>query len=152
MFDRPEQLPIGYVAWVYEKAAGLYGVQRPARDQWLRASQTIPLIIAEGNGTPATADRRRYVMAPSKAPGLKAEGLRNRTRDCLNRERAVFQTLPWSVTVLDLRPLRLQPSALTALFKGAVKEDGAVKQKRNRRVEAPGGFRLSMSCSDRFRR
>ncbi len=44
------RLSIGYAAWVYEKAAGLNGVQRPARDQWLRASQSIPLNIAEGNG------------------------------------------------------------------------------------------------------
>ena len=34
------RLSIGYVAWVYEKAAGLNGVQRPARDQWLNADVT----------------------------------------------------------------------------------------------------------------
>jgi four helix bundle protein len=54
------RLSIGYVAWVYEKAKGLNGVHRPARDQWLRASQSIPLNIAEGNGKTADADRRRY--------------------------------------------------------------------------------------------
>ncbi len=54
------RLSIGYVAWVYEKAKGLNGVHRPARDQWLRASQSIPLNIAEGNGKTASADRRRY--------------------------------------------------------------------------------------------
>ncbi len=54
------RLSIGYVAWVYEKADGLAGVHRPARDQWLRASQSIPLNIAEGNGKTAKADRRRY--------------------------------------------------------------------------------------------
>jgi four helix bundle protein len=54
------RLSIGYVAWVYEKAANLSGVHRPARDQWLRASQSIPLNIAEGNGKTAEADRRRY--------------------------------------------------------------------------------------------
>jgi len=48
------------VAWVYERAKGLAGVHRPARDQWLRASQSIPLNIAEGNGKTADADRRRY--------------------------------------------------------------------------------------------
>jgi four helix bundle protein len=36
------------------------GVHRAARDQWLRASQSIPLNIAEGNGKTAEADRRRY--------------------------------------------------------------------------------------------
>jgi four helix bundle protein len=54
------RLSIGYVAWVYEKADGLNGVHRAARNQWLRASQSIPLNIAEGNGKTAEADRRRY--------------------------------------------------------------------------------------------
>lgn len=48
------------VAWVYEKAKALTGIHRSARDQWLRASQSIPLNIAEGNGKTAKADRRRY--------------------------------------------------------------------------------------------
>lgn len=47
------RLAIGYVAWVYGKAATLEGVHRAARDQWLRASQSIPLNIAEGNGKQA---------------------------------------------------------------------------------------------------
>jgi four helix bundle protein len=54
------RLAIGYVAWVFEKAHDLTGVHRSARDQWLRASQSIPLNIAEGNGKTAGADRRRY--------------------------------------------------------------------------------------------
>ena len=54
------RLAIRYVAWVYEKANSLEGVHRPARDQWLRASQSIPLNIAEGNGKTSEADRRRY--------------------------------------------------------------------------------------------
>ena len=54
------RLSIGYVAWVYEKAANLTGVHRSAREQWFRASQSIPLNIAEGNGKTAEADRRRY--------------------------------------------------------------------------------------------
>jgi len=44
------RLSLRYVAWVYERANDLVGVHRPARDQWLRASQSIPLNIAEGNG------------------------------------------------------------------------------------------------------
>ena len=35
------RLAIRYVAWVYEKAVALEGVHRAARDQWLRASQSI---------------------------------------------------------------------------------------------------------------
>jgi len=54
------RLSIGYVAWVYEKPGSLTGVHRPARDQWLRASQSIPLNTAEGNGKTAHPDRRRY--------------------------------------------------------------------------------------------
>lgn len=54
------RLSIGYVAWVYENANHLSGIHRPARAQWLRASQSIPLNIAEGNGKTAEADRRRY--------------------------------------------------------------------------------------------
>jgi len=44
------RLSIDYVAWVYEQSAALTGIDRHARDQWLRASQSIPLNIAEGNG------------------------------------------------------------------------------------------------------
>ncbi|MBN1906970.1 MAG: four helix bundle protein [Deltaproteobacteria bacterium] len=54
------RLALEYVAWVYEKAKKLNGVHRSAKDQWLRASQSIPLNIAEGNGKTAKADRRRY--------------------------------------------------------------------------------------------
>ncbi len=54
------RLAIGDVAWVYEKADVLTCNHRSARDQWLRASQSIPLNIAEGNGKTADADRRRY--------------------------------------------------------------------------------------------
>jgi four helix bundle protein len=54
------RLSIDYVAWVYKQAAKLNSLHRPARDQWLRASQSIPLNIAEGNGKTAEADRRRY--------------------------------------------------------------------------------------------
>ena len=52
------RLSITYIAWVYQKAKGLTGINRPARDQWIRAGQSIPLNIAEGNGKTAKADRR----------------------------------------------------------------------------------------------
>ena len=54
------RIALNYVAWVYQKAATLKGIHRPARDQWLRASQSVPLNIAEGNGKTGQADRRRY--------------------------------------------------------------------------------------------
>lgn len=54
------RLSIDYVAWVFKNASSLVGIHRPARDQWLRASQSIPLNIAEGNGKTTDADRRRF--------------------------------------------------------------------------------------------
>ena len=54
------RLAIRYVAWVFEHSEKLNSVHRHARDQWLRASQSIPLNIAEGNGKTAEGDRRRY--------------------------------------------------------------------------------------------
>ena len=54
------QLSISYVKWVYIQAGKLTGTHRHARDQWLRASQSIPLNIAEGNGKASKNDRRRY--------------------------------------------------------------------------------------------
>ena len=41
-------------------AKTLVGVNRPARDQWLRASQSIPLNIAEGNGKQSLKDKNRF--------------------------------------------------------------------------------------------
>lgn len=43
-----------------DRGEELGGAHRHARDQWLRASQSIPLNIAEGNGKSTEADRRRY--------------------------------------------------------------------------------------------
>jgi four helix bundle protein len=39
----------------------LEGLHRHARDQWLRAAQSIPLNIAEGNGKRSLKDRARYL-------------------------------------------------------------------------------------------
>jgi four helix bundle protein len=50
---------IEYVGWVYRLSRSLGG-HRNARDQLLRASQSIPLNIAEGNGKGTEGDRRRY--------------------------------------------------------------------------------------------
>ena len=53
------QTSIEYVGWAYRLCESLKG-QRNARDQLLRASQSIPLNIAEGNGKATEGDRRRY--------------------------------------------------------------------------------------------
>ena len=37
------------------------GLHRHARDQWLRAAQSIPLNIAEGNGKRSLKDRARFL-------------------------------------------------------------------------------------------
>jgi hypothetical protein len=44
------RLSIGYLAFSYQIAKSLGGTKRQARDQWLRAAQSIPRNIAEGNG------------------------------------------------------------------------------------------------------
>ncbi len=50
---------IDYVGWAYRFCEKLPG-HRNAKDQLLRASQAIPLNIAEGNGKATEGDRRRY--------------------------------------------------------------------------------------------
>ena len=50
---------IEYVGWAYRLCEDLKG-HRNAKDQLLRASQAIPLNIAEGNGKGTGGDRRRY--------------------------------------------------------------------------------------------
>ncbi len=46
--EKPDvsQLLTGYLAWVYKMAAGLAGIYRNARDQWLRARQSSLIAIA----------------------------------------------------------------------------------------------------------
>ena len=54
------RLSIEYVAFSYHIAKDLSGVHRRARDQWLRAAQSIPLNIAEGNGKQSLKDKNRF--------------------------------------------------------------------------------------------
>ena len=51
---------ISYVGWAHRLCAGLKGEHRSSKDQLLRASQSIPLNIAEGNGKATNPDRRRF--------------------------------------------------------------------------------------------
>ena len=55
------QLSLAFVSWSYDLCRQLKGMDRHARDQLLRASQSIPLNIAEGNGKLPTADRKRFL-------------------------------------------------------------------------------------------
>ena len=50
---------IEYAGWAYRYCEMLKG-HRNAKDQLLRASQAIPLNIAEGNGKATDGDRRRF--------------------------------------------------------------------------------------------
>lgn len=54
------RLAIDYVAFSYRIAKTLTGLNRQARDQWLRAAQSIPLNIAEGNGKQSLKDKNRF--------------------------------------------------------------------------------------------
>jgi four helix bundle protein len=51
---------IEYVGWSYRLCEQLKGKHHNAKDQLLRASQSIPLNIAEGNGKPTNGERRRF--------------------------------------------------------------------------------------------
>jgi four helix bundle protein len=51
---------IKYTHWVFVISKELRGINRHARDQLLRASQSIPLNIAEGNGKATEGDRRHF--------------------------------------------------------------------------------------------
>jgi four helix bundle protein len=55
------RLSIDYVARSFEAAQPLEGLHRHTRDQWLRAGQSIPLNIAEGNGKRGLKDRARFL-------------------------------------------------------------------------------------------
>ena len=70
------RLAISCVAWVFERSEKLNGVHRHARDQWLRASQSIPLNIAEGNGKTAEADRRRCFEI-ARGPALECAAIQD---------------------------------------------------------------------------
>lgn len=51
---------IDYVGWSYRLCSTLKAEHSAAKDQLLRASQAIPLNIAEGNGKATDPDRRRF--------------------------------------------------------------------------------------------
>ena len=54
------RLSIDYVAFSFQIARNLAGPNRHARDQWLRAAQSIALNIAEGNGKQSLKDKNRF--------------------------------------------------------------------------------------------
>ncbi len=56
------QVSLDFAAWSYQQAKQLKGLDRHARDQLLRASQSITLNIAEGCGKLPSPDRRRFLQ------------------------------------------------------------------------------------------
>ncbi len=79
------RLSIDYVAWVFGQASNLTGTHRHARDQWLRASQSIPLNIADGNGKSTEPDRRKYFEI-ARGSALECAAIQDvlRVSDALN--------------------------------------------------------------------
>ena len=56
------RVSVEFAAWAYEICRGLNGADRHARDQLLRASQSICLNSAEGCGKVPSADRGRFLQ------------------------------------------------------------------------------------------
>jgi len=56
------QVSLDFAAWSYEQAKHLKSLDRHARDQLLRASQSITLNIAEGCGKLPSPERRRFLQ------------------------------------------------------------------------------------------
>ncbi|HPN83908.1 MAG TPA: four helix bundle protein [Victivallales bacterium] len=54
------KLSLTYVKWALDISETLKGKHRSTRDQLIRASQSIPLNIAEGNGKTSDGDRKRF--------------------------------------------------------------------------------------------
>jgi len=59
------RLSIEYVGFSFGIAKTLGGINRQARDQWLRAAQSIPLNIAEVNGKQGRKDKTDFSRLPA---------------------------------------------------------------------------------------
>jgi four helix bundle protein len=79
---------IEYVGWAHRLCKELKGDQRTTKDQLLRASQSIPLNIAEGNGKATEADRRRFFEI-ARGSTLECAAIQDVLQVCdvLSRER-----------------------------------------------------------------
>ncbi len=75
------RLSIEYVAFSFRIAKTLGGVNRHARDQWLRAAQSIPLNIAEGNGKQSLKDKNRFFEI-SRGSALECAAIHDVLRVC----------------------------------------------------------------------
>ena len=75
------RVSIDYVAFSYRIAKSLNGTHRHARDQWLRAAQSIPLNIAEGNGKQSLKDKNRFFEI-SRGSALECASIQDVLRVC----------------------------------------------------------------------
>ena len=67
------RLALEYVVESFVMAKRLSGLHRHAPDHWLRAAQSIPLNIGEGNGKRSLKDRARFFdIAHGSAPECAA--------------------------------------------------------------------------------
>lgn len=109
------RLSLEYVAWVHGVADELPPGHRHAKDQILRASQSITLNIAEGNGRGTHRDRRRFFEF-ARGSALECAAL----QDVLS----VTQVLPDELHSAGKRTLHRIVSMLTRM----IGSDGGVRE------------------------
>ena len=74
MFDHEKldvyRVSLEFVGWVHARPGKFTGSKRFARDELIRASQSVPRNIAEGNGKRSLPDRKRYFEI-ARGPALE---------------------------------------------------------------------------------
>ncbi len=70
-----------YVGWAYRLSKSLLAKERHVRDQLLRASQSIPQNIAEGNGKGTFPDRRRFFEI-ARGSALECASIQDILQEC----------------------------------------------------------------------
>ena len=111
------QLSISYVASVRRDATSLKGIDRPIRDQWTRASQSIPLNIAEGNGKQSLRDKSRFFEI-ARASALEC---------------AAIHDVLVSIQAIDGRTLEAHKTSLrriVAMLTRLIQRSGEVREER----------------------
>jgi four helix bundle protein len=129
------RISIPYVPRVYQVANSLKGSDRPARDQLLRASQSISLNIAEGNGKGTNADRRRCLEI-ARGAALECASIQNCPEACdelaavqnaqskamLTR---IVSSIQYEPEIMNVRPSRVGASGKKVHWHGRPREQGA---------------------------
>ncbi len=75
------RVAMDYVTFAYPIARDLTSVHHPAREQWLRAAQSIPLNIAEGNGKQSLKDKNRFFEI-ARGSALESASVHDTLRVC----------------------------------------------------------------------